>query len=266
MGCMEKQLPTNVKQSLKIKPIKNITSYAVYYGRDKIDKLSGYDLVILEPDNYSKDEIQKLKENGTIIVAYLSIGEVSASRSYFSEVRECIIGKNPTWNSYYVNVSCKRWQDIILNEIIPKILSKGFDGVFLDTIDVVDLYPNMKRDMIELIASIRKNYPDIVIIQNRGFSIIDETVKYINGILFECFTTRYNWKSKTYEVWSSKDLNWIDNIAEKLVKLRKKYGIIVLTLDYAENESLKRFCIRHAEKFGFIPFVSTINLMTLSNN
>ena len=220
-------------------------------------------MVILDPDNYSKEEIHRLKEN-TIVVAYLSVGEVSTDRKYFKEVEECVMGKNPVWNSYYVNVSCEKWQDLILNGIIPEILNKGFDGVFLDTVDVVDLYPNMKNDMIELIATIREKYPNIIIIQNRGFSIIDETAKYIDGILFECFTTRYNWKSKKYEVWSDEDLKWIDSVAEKLVKLRERYGIVVLTLDYAENKSLEIYCIKHAEKFGFIHFISKINLTTLS--
>ena len=97
--------------------------------------------------------------------------------------------------------------------------------------------------------------------RNRGFSIIDETAKYIDGVLFESFTTYYNWSNKKYELWSDKDLEWIEYQAKRLVKLKEKYGLIVLTLDYANNDHLKDICIRHAEKYGFIPYVSSdVNL------
>jgi uncharacterized protein (TIGR01370 family) len=264
-GCTEKNnsaVNTSANTPTQ-KGLLNIKSYAVYYGQDEIDKLSKYDLVILEPDNYSKDEIENLKANGTIVLAYLSVGEVNSGRSYFNEVKDCILGKNPVWNSYYVNVSCKKWREFILDKRISHLLNKGFDGVFLDTVDVVDVYPNMKKDMVDLIAKIRERYPDIVIIQNRGFSVIDETAKYVDGVLFECFTTRYDWKSGKYVPWSGDNLEWIDDNARKLVKLKEKYDIIVLTLDYADDESLKEICIEHAKRFGFIPFVSTIDLTTL---
>jgi len=236
----------------------DIDSYAVYYGAGKIENLSSFDLVIIESENYSKDEIEMLKRNGTIVLSYLSVGEVRGDRWYFNSVKVCTMGKNPTWNSYYVNVSCKAWRDVILNVLIPRILSKGFDGLFLDTVDVVDVFPNMRDDMINLISEIRSRYPNIVIIQNRGFSIIDETARYIDGVLFECFTTHYNWTSKRYEVW--KDRDWIDMQAERLANLRERYGIVVLTLDYAEDNDLKNLCIEHARRYKFIPFVSNVKL------
>ena len=244
------------KKSTKL----DIDSYAVYYGNGKVEALSNFDLVILEPENYSKDEIEKLKRSGTVVLAYLSLGEVNKDRWFFKEVKACLIGKNPTWQSYYVNISCKAWRDVILNEVIPQLISKGFDGLFLDTVDVVDVFPNMRDDMIKLILEIRDRYPNLILIQNRGFSILDETVRYIDGVLFECFTTHYNWTSKKYEIWGGEELRWIENQAERLAKLKEEYGILVLTLDYAESKELKDVCIQHARKFGFVPFVSTINL------
>jgi len=266
VGCVsEKESTPNhtttPQETIKAK-VGDIKSYAVYYGQNEIEKLSKYDLVILEPENYSKEEIEMLKRNGTIVLAYLSLGEVNEDRWYFKYVKDCTLGKNPNWNSYYVNVSCKKWQDLVLHELIPKILNKGFDGLFLDTVDVVDVYPNMKESMVKLIESIREEYPNIVIIQNRGFSIVNETAEYIDGVLFECFTTYYNWSSKTYEVWSGEDLEWINEQAEKLLNLKKKYGLVVLTLDYADSDELRRVCVKHAKEFGFVPYVSSTVYLT----
>jgi len=263
VGCVAHQVNQTSLSYLHKARLPKIENYAVYYGSDKIDELSKFDLVILDPDNYSKDEIEKLKKNGTIVLAYLSLGEVNENRWYFEYAKKCIIGRNPTWGSYYINISCKTWKSLLLGKIIPKILEKGFDGLFLDTVDVVDNYPQFKDDMIDLIKSIRAEYPNIILIQNRGFSVIDETAKYVNGVLFECFTTHYNWSSGKYELWSCNDLNWVNEMALKLLKLRDKYDLIILALDYADNEYLKEKCIEHAKKFGFVPYVTTVDLTSV---
>ncbi len=241
--------------------VESIKNYAVYYGRDRIDRLSNFDLVIVQPEEYSKKEIEILKKHKTIVLAYLSLGEVS--ERYLKYAKGCIVGKNKNWNTYYVNVSCKKWQNFILNEAIPSILNKGFDGLLLDCVDVDKM--TTKRGMVSLIKKIRQKYPDIILIQNRGFSIINETAPYVNGVLFECFTTHYNWSSKKYELWKGEDLKWIGVKARELLRIKKKYGLVVLTLDYAENESLREVCLKHAEKYGFIPYISNIYLNKILN-
>ncbi len=247
------------------KKLLSVSKYAIYYGKNKIDKLSRYDLVILDPDNYSKDEILKLK-NSTIIIAYLSIYEINPSRKYFSKVKECIIGFNEMWRTYYIDVSCGKWRETIMEEIILEIINKGFDGIFLDTIDDVEIY-GKKNEVISLIKNIRERYPKLIIIQNRGFSIVDETAPYIDGILFESFTSRYNWSTSKYEIWGENDLRWTENIAKQLIYLKNKRNLLILTLDYVDmkNESMKNFCIARAKKFGFIPFLSNLNLTALDS-
>ena len=87
--------------------IDNISNYWIYYGSDCVDELSKYDLVIIEPYNYKKEDIQKLKSlNPNIkVIAYLSIGEVSNDRPYFKDCQKIIVGKNQNWNSKYLTYS-----------------------------------------------------------------------------------------------------------------------------------------------------------------
>jgi len=134
----------------------NINNFWVYYGSDNIEKLSKYDLVIIEPYNYNKEDIQKLKSlNPNIkVISYLSIGEVDKNRDYFKYCQSIIIGRNPNWNSYYVNISSPIWKNIIFNEI-EKFKNMGFDGVFLDTVDSA-IYTNQKEAVANLIREIRK--------------------------------------------------------------------------------------------------------------
>ncbi len=256
--CERKQ---NESMLSTLNSVESIKNYAVYYGKDRIDRLSNFDLVIVQPEEYSKKEIETLKKHKTIVLAYLSLGEVS--ERYFKYAKGCIVGKNKNWNTYYVNVSCKKWQNFILNKAIPSILNKGFNGLFLDCVDVDKM--TTKKGMVNLIKKIRQKYPYIILIQNRGFSIINETAPYVNGVLFECFTTHYNWSSKKYELWKGEDLKWIEIKAKELLRLKKKYGLVVLTLDYAENKTLKKVCLKHAEKYRFIPYVSNIYLNKILN-
>ncbi len=257
-SCTSKNKQSNI---VAINPAKNIKSYAVYYGKDEIVRLSNFDLVIIQPEEYLKKEIETLKKHKTIVLAYLSLGEVS--ERYFKYAKKCIVGKNKNWNTYYVNVSCKKWQNFILNKTIPSILNKGFDGLLLDCVDVDNM--TTKKSIVSLIKKIRQKYPDIILIQNRGFNILNETAPYVNGVLFECFTTHYNWSSKKYELWKGEDLKWVEAKARELLRLKKKYGLVVLTLDYAENESLREVCLKHAKKYGFISYVSNIYLNKIQN-
>ena len=41
--------------------VESIKNYAVYYGKDRIDRLSNFDLVIVQLEEYSKKEIETLK-------------------------------------------------------------------------------------------------------------------------------------------------------------------------------------------------------------
>jgi len=43
------------------------------------------------------------------------------------------------------------------------------------------------------------------------------------------------------------------------------YGLTVLTLDYAENKTLKKVCLKHAEKYGFISYILNIYLNKILN-
>ena len=44
--------------------------------------------------------------------------------------------RNPNWpESRYVTLKGGEWEKILLKELIPSVVSKGYRGVFLDTAD-----------------------------------------------------------------------------------------------------------------------------------
>ncbi len=114
---------------------------------------SNYDLLII--DAYYGDvvltpaevaQLQK-KPNGTkrLVAAYMSVGEAEEYRPYWQKAWE---GNPPDWlwtanddwaGSYRVKYWDKKWQQMLMgnpNSYLDKILAAGFDGAFLDVVDV----------------------------------------------------------------------------------------------------------------------------------
>ena len=79
-----------------------------------------------------------------MIVAYMSIGEAEDYRYYWKPSWKInnpsfIVSSNPSWpGNYKVQYWDSTWQSIIFgndDSYTKKILSAGFDGVYLDIID-----------------------------------------------------------------------------------------------------------------------------------
>ena len=250
----------------------SISNFSVYYGKNELEKLKNFDIVILQSSNYSMKEIIYLKKNSTKTLAYLSLGEIKhlikrtgkKPAGYFSfYIDKNNDGKpdiNKYWNSYYVNPGDKNWKKYIEKEII-NIKNKGFDGIFLDTIDTVDLYPEFKNGMVSLIEFIREKNPEFMIVANRGFSIFEDIFRYIDGILFECLSTHYDFSRKKYEKWEGSDNIWVENKAmqiREIIHKNNRNSFLLLALDYCrENDnSLIEYAERKAKKFGFLIYIS----------
>ncbi|MBI1281010.1 MAG: hypothetical protein GC179_22990 [Anaerolineaceae bacterium] len=256
--CFSASINRTAAQNQPREQIKSIKSYIVYYGKGRLDDLAKFDLAIIQPDTLSKDELKQLHEKGTLVVSYLSVGEAEPGREWFTDGRvdqKWLLGKNENWGSYFVDASQKGWQDLMVS-LTGEFIKKGFDGVFLDTVDTVDQFPQTKQGMIDLIDKLRTAYPDALLVQNRGFSVIEQVQPEIDALMFEDLITSYNFTNKEYI--------YADNsyTAEQMAALSKRTGLPILALDYAplDNSAMAYKSIEAAKKYGFIPAVSVINL------
>lgn len=193
-----------------------------------------------------------------MVVAYLSAGEAEPYRPWFNQVDgKWILGPSDSGEAYFVDTNQAGWQDL-MSKITGEYVAKGYDGVFLDMVDAVDDYPQTVPGMIKLIQNLREDYLDILIVQNRGFTVMDEVASDINAVMFENLSTEYDSDTDTYVK------TWYDNkeAAEDLVELEEEDEIVVLALDYAApgDHALAGYAIEIAKGYGFIPFVTVIGL------
>lgn len=234
-----------------------VQSYVVYYGADPQEKQKAalFDLVIAGPDTFSPAEILALQNAGVKVIAYLSVGEVGPNWYLKDAVDPSwVLKKNPNWGSFIIDFANQGWHDLLLNRAIPDILSKGYDGLFLDTVDSVDVYPQKTQRMADLILAIRKRYPDLIIVQNRGLRVLEQTGPVVDGVMIESFSSTYDFQTKAYLP--------ADYDASSWKRLQERFGFAVLALDYALPSDIPQ--IRHdyqrAREWGFLPYVSTIML------
>ncbi|MGH0001490.1 MJ1477/TM1410 family putative glycoside hydrolase [Pseudovibrio ascidiaceicola] len=146
-------------------PLNDVSRWGVQLQDIEIKKIhrSDLDLVVID---YSKDgtaqgrfssyEIAKAKEkpdgSRRRVLAYLSIGEAEDYRDYWKDAwqenpPEWLGDENPNWpGNYTVKFWQSEWQGLIM-AYLKHIISAGYDGVYLDGVDVFQRYD--ERDLAQ---------------------------------------------------------------------------------------------------------------------
>ncbi|HAF29149.1 MAG TPA: hypothetical protein DCG75_08895 [Bacteroidales bacterium] len=118
---------------------------------------TNYDAIII--DCFFNEEIltfndvaqlkTKLNGGSRLVISYMSIGEAEDYRYYWQSewnttLPDWIEAENPDWEgNYKVRYWETEWQNVIYgnsNAYLDKILSSGFDGVYLDIIDAFEYF------------------------------------------------------------------------------------------------------------------------------
>jgi len=244
--------------------------WLVYYSNEvDIDSFSPYKLLVLDSDAHPP--LANLKARGKLLLGYISLGEVEFHRAHFSEAKQMgvLLEENQFWKgSYFIDMRQDYWPKKVITTLIPQILEKGFDGVFLDTLDnPLHLensdpvkYRGMKNAAARLVKGIRLHFPYIKIMMNRAYGLIDEVSPYIDMILGESVYADYDPVKKNYRLVEPSLYEF------QIEQLRKAAiinpGIGIYTLDYwnPEDQDMLRKIYRLQRQNGFNPHVSTILL------
>lgn len=144
----------------------------------------------------------------------------------------------------------------------------NLDGVFMDTVDTVDVYPNLNTFQLpfaDLINNHKETYPNKNFISNRGFTILPHIIKSCSGVMFESFISSYNFDTaQYYEITDPDSIAYNNEILQDLIELRKKYLFDVYALNYCDNNSsgdhLRQIIAEKSRKYGFLSWSTTILL------
>jgi uncharacterized protein (TIGR01370 family) len=244
--------------------------WVVYYS-DAIPNqtLEDFGIIVLDADHHPP--LAPLKRQGKRLLGYISLGEVESFRPHYAAVKAegILLQENLHWKgSYYVDLRDKRWTVRVIEKLVPEILAKGFEGLFLDTLDnATDLvnqddekYRGMTTAAADLVIKLRQHFPEITIMMNRAYVLLPMVENKIDIVLGESVFATYDFESKTYQWVPEEDYRYQVNLLR--AARQRCPSLRIFTLDYWNPEDRvglrKIYRIQRAN--GFEPYVATIEL------
>jgi uncharacterized protein (TIGR01370 family) len=245
-------------------------TWVVFYGVDADPAvLSSFDAVVLDPAY--RGSLEACASKGAKLFGYVSLGEASTTHAVvpLPKDRTVLLEENPSWpGTWRVDVRNPAWKSMILNEAIPRLVAQGFVGLFLDTLDTPpyleeiqpERYRGMRAAAIELVRAIRREFPDMLLMMNRGYVLLDELAPVVDAVVAESFMTTYDSATQVYK-WVEPNtrqlqLDWLLAARARAPSLR------VLSLDYWDPQDSKTITKIYEQEraLGHSPYVATIAL------
>lgn len=246
--------------------LSNIKSWVCFYNSEFPANVQIYDLYIFDTTNHPA--IGPLQAKGKKVVGYISVGEVAKHNDFFDKIKseKLLVDENKNWpGSFRVNIKDEKWHKFVLKSLIPQITAKGFDGIFIDTIDTADYLENTKniagsvKGAADLIKKIRKKFPSLIIVLNNGLFLTEYVGNEIDALVVEDVYTLYNFKTKKYLLSNS---TWTQERLALIKKFQEGFHKPVLSLDYLKPSDFKEIqnISNLAKSDGLIPYISDIEL------
>jgi len=244
---------------------------AFYYGNEApIGSLMAYDWVVLQQEQAGDARIDLLARAGTRPLAYIGVGEMARSHRFFNDLEQnWLIGKNPAWSSVVLDLRLPEVREFLLDRLVDPAFERGFQGVFLDTLDSFRLSPDGDQQtpafagaQQKLIEAIRERYPDSKIILNRGFHLPDSIMTQVDALALESWRNGYNAGTKSYFEVPDEHRKWLAAQLEPWRQARPDMPLIAI--DYSEDAFRGAEVAARLRNEGFIPWVANSELTRLS--
>lgn len=266
-----------------LRPWKSTKHWAYQLQALDLDKLraSPFDLLVIDYSQDGTDQRRFTKENieslktihgkQRFVLAYLSIGEAEDYRYYWQKswARKRPVWldqENPEWRgNYKVRYWSSEWYLILIN-YLEKIISAGFDGVYLDIIDAYEYYENKghasaREEMKALVNKIAhyarniKGKSNFGIFPQNGESLLADPqyLRIITGIGKEDTYFGYDDENLPSPITVSAEI-------EQYLDLAIKAGKLVLNVDYTTDPGQMRQAYSKAENRGYVEYCATRNL------
>ena len=235
--------------------------YGIFLGMDTKDlhKLKDYKMVILEPSNFSAEQIKEIKERGTKVYGYLNIGSLENFRPYYEQFKKHTMAPYENWEEeYWIDVSDKEWQDHLTQVLAKNLADKGVDGFFLDNADVWYFYPEEKiyTGLADILQQLKQEYK-LPIIINGGDTFVSTLIDsdktdLIDGINQETVFTSIDFEHKTFGKQEPEQTKYLWDYLMKC----QKAGLSVYLLEYGEDKLLQKKIQNECEQSGFEYYIS----------
>ena len=212
----------------------------------------------------------------TLRLAYLSVGEADTRGEGWPTVRDrprdrpFVVEPNPNWpQNVRVDVRDPGWQELLLEREAPRLLSRGFQGLMLDTLDTAPYlerqdpsrFAGSRQALRDLLSRLRRRYPRIVLLANGTDALVD-AAPYVDGYVVEGVFATYDFARKTYRQTTAIEREWkLGRIADAEAAVARP----VFTIEYASvgDIALSTWATSESESRGFRPYVTVKDINSL---
>ncbi|MBX9925971.1 MAG: endo alpha-1,4 polygalactosaminidase [Hyphomicrobiaceae bacterium] len=254
------------------------------YGLLVVDATAG-----LAPGKaFMREDVERLKRapdgSQRLVVSYLSVGEAEDYRpDYFSpeyleeEAPDWLLKENPQWKGNRLIRFCHEgWQRTILGDdqgrnvysaILPsplyKLIELGFDGVYLDRVDVYAEVekecPDGAKKMVDFIARLgahaRKADPNFLVVLQNAEALLDNP-KMVETIDAAAKESLFYGEDFSQGRTPAKSTAWSLNLLNKA----KAAGRPVFVVDYVSDRAKSADAVRRIREAGFVPYIGPRDL------
>jgi polysaccharide biosynthesis protein PelA len=154
--------------------------------------LERYDLVVVDGELTKPASIARLHQTGAVVLGYLSVGTIEPFRSWYPKLNPYALrDRFKQFGEIYADVDARGFRREISRRTAPRLLRKGFGGLFLDNTDMVETHKHERPGMKRLVRSISR------LVHGRGSLLFAQNGEASIGPLL-----RY------YDGWNREDVSW----------------------------------------------------------
>ena len=240
-------------------------TFVVYYGYGPLPEISSYDIAILEPAGWRREDVQALRGQGVRCIAYLSAME--ATRATLNRVgvaeRQLLRAGEGPWrreqfDTYVVDPRARPWREHVLREA-SRLVAEGWDGVFLDNLgDVEDQLVQDRSGWLlpaaaDLVRGVRQAVGDRLLLQNNGiFLLLPLVAQLIDGV---CWEGSFDPDETTGP--------WLRMVLEQIAKVVRQEGITPMLLSEIPDDAAAaprlRVLDELSRRYGFLAYAAPLD-------
>ena len=232
--------------------------------RGAVRRLSRFDLVVVDGQEARPRLVRRLRARGTIVLAYLSVGTIEPGRPWYRRAKRFRLrDRFEEFGEWYAATSKPGYRRLIARRAAPRMLRRGFDGLFLDNTDMIEAHPRQARGMHRLARTLGRlvHRRDGLLFTQNGASTIGPSLRAYDGWNREDVTRTYDFGRGRYVPVPRRERR----AARRELRRMAAKGLLVTASDYVPRGARRatRAAVRSACRAGALPFVTDIGIRRL---
>ncbi|MDD4753581.1 MAG: putative glycoside hydrolase [Desulfitobacteriaceae bacterium] len=249
-----------------------VNSFVINLGvsDQHLEAMKKFDLAIVGPE-ISDYQLKELQSAGVQVIAYMATTSIDQQYPYYQGITDedylwvngkKVANSNDYMPDWLMDPRSTHFRKIVVDTIKKDVFDRGFDGVYLDTLnqaaEYIEFYVSLdptsmaklKSELMagsaQLAKEIREAGPNKILAHNNGWrELVNHTAPYIDFIM---------WEGYQYELGTSDE--WLNQKRSNLINLSQEYDFTVLAcrfFDYNDFAGVQEF-YDIARSYEFIPY------------